>query len=356
MFVRQWKDLLGYPASRWGATIPEQWESICISLRDYRPIERSLQLDKVRKWELVSALQKSIRRGEKLLSLRLVSAMTCMPEEYGYFWRRICVIACEDVGFADDLLTTFVVACATIFPPKSTGHLTYGLWCFLVEQLCDRPNRSRVYCSLSIVETAILQGELPELTEKDLLIVAAITKRAASVEDATSPWTYWLGKNDWRGEGMLKFVGMELPFDIEVSSQPVRHYQVILDLPSYAYDMHTRIGLAVLKKLVRGIDKTDLRDFFKQHPSRNPHKTLGSALFFEEGGLISGELIYEPLISLEQRLFAHQNGLSLQQWWDLRALIRMALIDGLIDRVREEQLRNHYRDQDLQLIAKTGAP
>ena len=38
---------------------------------------------------------------------------------------------------------------------------------------------------------------------------------------------------------------------------------------------------------------------------------LGEALFFVEGGCIRGELIYEPLCCLEQRLFAYQFGLSL---------------------------------------------
>ena len=31
-------------------------------------------------------------------TLHLLSAIEGMPEEYAYFWRRLCVIACEDVG------------------------------------------------------------------------------------------------------------------------------------------------------------------------------------------------------------------------------------------------------------------
>jgi replication-associated recombination protein RarA len=54
---------------------------------------------------LVSAFQKAIRRGDKVMALPLVSAMHSLPEEYGYFWKRLWVIACEDVGLADDTLT-----------------------------------------------------------------------------------------------------------------------------------------------------------------------------------------------------------------------------------------------------------
>jgi replication-associated recombination protein RarA len=52
--------------------------------------------------------------------------MDSMPEEYAYFWRRLCVIACEDVGPADDVLASFVVACATVFPPKRTAGANDG--------------------------------------------------------------------------------------------------------------------------------------------------------------------------------------------------------------------------------------
>lgn len=92
--------------------------SLCAGLRDYEAPRRSLVISKERKWELVSALQKSIRRGNKQVALCLVSAMDGMPDEYAYFWRRLCVIACEDVGLADDVLASFVVVCATIFAPK----------------------------------------------------------------------------------------------------------------------------------------------------------------------------------------------------------------------------------------------
>ena len=54
----------------------------------------------------------AISRGDKAMALHLASAMYNMPGEGAYFLRRLCVIACEDVGPADDILTSFVIACA----------------------------------------------------------------------------------------------------------------------------------------------------------------------------------------------------------------------------------------------------
>ena len=131
---------------------------------------------------------------------------------------------------------------------------------------------------------------------------------------------------------------------------------MLLDLPSYCYDMHTRVGLMMLKRLVQGVQGAEgIKEFFQQNKVKSAHKALGEALFFVEGGRIQGELIYEQLCALEQRLFAHQFGLSLNEWDDLRFLVEKALLEGVIDRVREEVLRQHYAQEKLQLIAQEGA-
>jgi replication-associated recombination protein RarA len=139
MLSAKFHELLRYPQS-WGIAISDRWVSLCNGLRDYEAPCRSLTISKERKWELVSALQKSIRRADKQMAVRLVSAMDTMPEEYAYCWRRLCVIACEDVGPADDVLASFVVACATVFPPKKIAGENYRLICFLAEQMCELSN------------------------------------------------------------------------------------------------------------------------------------------------------------------------------------------------------------------------
>ncbi len=314
--------LYRYPDVMWAKRVSDRWVFLCDSLRQYDPPQGRLLLARERKWELVSAFQKSIRRGEKEISLYLLSAIDGMPEEHAYFWRRFCVIACEDVGPADDTLAAFVVACSTVFPPKKTGSKNYDLFCFLAEQMCDLSTRSRIYCSYGVIEPAAMKCELPELRAEDEPIVSAIMHQTTSVKCTENSWLEWQRKNDWRAEGLLRFVGLTLPLELTRVQTPVPPYKMLFDLPSFCYDMHTRVGLKALQRLVKGTAGADgIRDFFRENKIGNAHRALGMALFFAEGGRIKGELIYESLCCLEQRLFAHQYGLPLNTWLELRVLV-----------------------------------
>jgi hypothetical protein len=348
MFDRQIEELARYPSKWWGEDPSDRWVSLCSGIRGYRPPDRTLTLDGSRKWELVSAFQKSIRRAEKTTALRLVSAMDSMPGEYAYFWKRLCVIACEDIGPADDVLASFVVACATVFPPKATGSKNYDLFCFLSEQMCDLPHRSRIYCSCGIIEPAAISSTLPELEPGDGEIISAILACKGLVQRAETPWRAWQKKNDWRTQGLLRFVGFTPLLELTIDDTPVPPSKILFDLPSYSYDMYTRVGLAVLRWLMRDAKGAEgLRDLLRENKMKAPQKGLGEALFFLEGGRIHGELFYEPLRSLEQRFFARQYGLSLKTWLELQVLMAKALQDGIIDRLREEVLQQFYGNLQL---------
>ena len=345
--------LANYPKSSWGQPVSSKWASLCESLRNYLPPRKTLVLRIERKWELVSALQKSVRRGDKQMALRLVSAMESMPAEYAYFWRRLCVTALEDIGPADDTLAAFMTACSTLFSPKKTGSENYDLFCFFVEQMCDLSARSRVYCSYSIIEAAVSKASLPELSAKDEEIISAIIYCKASVQAPRNLWEEWQKKNDWRAEGMLKFVGLTLPEEMCRRQVQVPPPRLLFDLPSYCYDMHTRVGLETLKRFVAGIRGAEgLRDFFKENKVRSSHRALGAALFFAEGGRIRSELIYDPLCCLEQRLFAHQSNLPLSAWLSLQTLMEEALEHGLMDQVRGEVLGQFYGRENCNQLQK----
>lgn len=344
MTSAQFEELVTYPESRWNEPTSNRWLSLCSSMRDYQGPARNLVMKNIeRKWELVSAFQKSIRRGDKVMALRLISAMDSMPKEYAYFWRRLCVIACEDVGPADDVLASFVAACNTVFPPKRTGNNSYDLFCFLAEQMCDLADRSRIYCSYGAIEPAAIKSALPELLSEDKPIISAILQRRADVLAAESRWKAWQRKNDWRAEGLLRFVGLTLPLEMTRVEAPVPPYKMLFDLPSYCYDMHTRVGLRVLHRLVQGVEGAkSIKDFFHQNNVKHAHKVVGEALFFAEGGRIRSELIYQSLSALEQRVFAHGFGLPLNKWLHLRELVEEALQQGVVDRTREEVLHQFY--------------
>jgi hypothetical protein len=343
--------LLNYPEHQWGTSACQRWRQLANGLPEYRAPSREFALDEDRKWELVSAFQKSIRRAEKATALRLASAMHQMAGEHGYFWRRLCVIACEDVGPADDTLAKFVVASATLMAPRRNGEENYRLWCFLVEEMCCLPIRSRIYCSYASLDTAIDRGELPPLDASDAQIIDSIVERKKEVLTSEALWPRWQRKNDWRAEGLLRFVNMPRPTSVTIDETPAPAHKMLLDLPSYSFDMHTRVGLEMLRRLAQGIPGAEaIRDVLRRYQVKNAHRALGSALFWVEGGRIRRELLSEPLISLEQRFFAHKHGLPLDEWWKLRSLVQNALETGLVDRLREEVLGRFYGQEKLQLV------
>jgi|HubBroStandDraft_1064217.scaffolds.fasta_scaffold35903_2 hypothetical protein len=343
MSVSRFNELLEYPSRSWNRASSVRWESLCAQMCAYQAPSRDLKLPRERKWELVSALQKSIRRGEKSVALRLVSAMDNVPEEYGYFWRRLCVIACEDIGPADDELVTFFVACSSIFTPKRTGSKTCDIFCFLVESLCDLSARSRIYCSMSVIEATAAEGNVPELSEEDRQIVSAILQRKAAMLTPMNAWEEWQSKNDWRAEKMLRFVGLTLPTEMFSVRLPIPAYTMLFDLPSYCYDMHTRTGQEVLSRLMRGdFGATAIKDFICRRKVKGALKALGEALFFVEGARLKGEMLYPSLSRLEQLVIAHHHGLSLSEFLALQRLVLDALNGGIINQIREEVLRKAF--------------
>jgi hypothetical protein len=134
-----------------------------------------------------------------------------------------------------------------------------------------------------------LQSELPELLVEDQSIVSAIMQWKSAVQAAKNPWREWQKKNDWRAEGLLKFVGLRLPLPMIQIDTPIPPSKLLFDLPSCCYDVHTRVGLNVLQRLVRGVNGAEgIKDFFQENEIRNAHRALGEVLFSVEGGRIRG--------------------------------------------------------------------
>jgi hypothetical protein len=343
--LTRFQELLAYPSRNWDEPASTRWFSLCARMRDYEAPSKQLAISKKQKWELISAFQKSIRRGDKLMALRLTSAMDKMPEEYGYFWKRLCVIACEDIGPADDLLATFVTACEAVYSARKADGVYYDLVCFLTEEMCDLSNRSRIYCSYSMIDTMLSTTCLPEYSVEDREIISAITQRKASLLEPKSRWEEWLKKNDWRAGQLLRFIGLTLPMEMTGVQLAVPQHRMLFGLPSYCYDMHTRVGLEMLRRIVRGVrGAEEIAELLERNKVQNAHRVLGDALFFVEGGRIQGELIYGSVCCLEQRLSAHRYGLTLNDWLHLQMIAHDALVSGIVDRVREDVLRQFYSE------------
>ncbi|MBI5006428.1 MAG: hypothetical protein HZB95_04810 [Nitrosomonadales bacterium] len=109
------------------------------------------------KWLLVSNLQKSVRRG--LVRTAQATALRMLEIEPEYFWRRLPVIALEDIGFGNpalclDVLKTF---------RREALHRQLGVErvaLYFVEQLASSL-KSRLLCeALVMVEYSVRQEEL----------------------------------------------------------------------------------------------------------------------------------------------------------------------------------------------------
>jgi hypothetical protein len=349
-------ELGGFPERHWEIASTRRWDDLCCGLRDYVPPRRLFSLPHIHKWEVVSAFQKAVRRGDGNTALKTVSAMSGMSEQYRYFWRRFCVVACEDIGPADETLALFVVACSIVFPPSRAAEQLYGILCFLAEQMCGIASRSRIYCSLSVVETLATSAPIT-YEQADTPIFDALEARVAEIMAPRTPFDEWLRRNDWRTERLLRYIGVSLPFEMTRVQVPIPPYTLLCGLPSYCYDMHTRVGLEMLRKLVRGVDGSEhIRDLLARYTVSSSHRVLGDALFFVEGGRIAGELIYQPLCSLEQRISAGRYGLPLEAWSELKCLVKEALDNGVVDRVREQVLNSVYGGpcRQLQLFEQSG--
>jgi hypothetical protein len=57
----------------------------------------------------------------------------------------------------------------------------------------------------------------------------------------------------------LRFVGLSLPVKRVSVTTPIPPFKLLMALPSYCYDMHTRIGLAVLKWMTLRCLRHELR-------------------------------------------------------------------------------------------------
>jgi hypothetical protein len=341
--------LLSVPAKEWGQVAQLSWRTLCEELAAYRWTGTSQPFPFARKWELASALQKCIRRGDGNGSRELIAMIAGTGPERTYFWRRLPVIACEDVGSGAFELTRFVVACSRTFTPKKSKDVLMTVLAFLVEKLCEASERSRTACSLACIAELAAKGNVPDHSEpEDEEIFASLTRRALLLDRPDSAWRQWQRTNDWRGARLLRFLDFQLPFPVEsVEGLPSACSQ-LHGLPSYSYDLYTRAGREMLRQLLSGpAGAEDVRKILQSPRVKDPLIAAGEALFFAEGGYVKDEQAYACVNDLTQRLFAARFGLSTTKWEQLRGAMNRAIKSGTIDRLRAFELNMRYAQASL---------
>ncbi len=336
--------LLSYPDHAWRRPRTPRWVHLTTQLANWDPPKPDLEVanPQERKWELVSALQKCIRRGHADWAQRVMGAM-CLrePKDRQYLWRRVVTTACEDVGYGDLELMRFVVACSTLWRPSSDEHSTRTALSFLTAEMCNT-KRSRVLCQLSLLEDWTIHERLTPGAATPwegfvLSVIGELSDKQQAHWQGVGP--SWALKHNWRAENLLKFSEYPLPLSVVPMLQDVPTSQVLHDLPDFAYDMHTRIGNRVRARLC---GESGLKEFFLQHPTRHRTKAIGWALFMLEGGLIPGGLIDPRLSALEERCLALNFGWDVLTWRAFKVVVAGLMKTGVVNATRRQALIETY--------------
>jgi len=285
-------------------------------------------------WLATSALQKSIRRGLQLPALLATSFL--LDRQPDRFWRRIVVIALEDVGIGDLQLVHEVLA---ISGRKQWRAERGGDWSFaanLVVRMCEAP-KSRDACD------ALVNADLhPELREQRSAFLDLGTD---TLSDIVAAEGRPLGERTlaaWLVAGTKRFPALNLPTrigsfgdlldiyeamgvrpdvlstaqmgstrtieghplslpliwllaassgEIDVRKQNLPDAPMIGGWPAFALDMHTMLGKRAIRRFqreCREIDQLALRWL-----PRDQHELfVGTLLFRFEGENVDQRLVY----------------------------------------------------------------
>ena len=291
------------------------------------PRPRPLNIDP---YLAMSLMQKAIRRGHEELALG--SAATLLQSSPDRFWRRLGIIAFEDIGLGDFDAVAMTTAALGAKRWRATVRGEWAVGATLVRRLCSTL-KCRASDDLLVVceqhphhEEARLK--LTYLPIDDLLKRA--TSRAELVERALAIW-YAVGTARYRSSvlrerrgdpqtvfdllsergcpdtvvevcrtGLTK-CGVILPAFLLILwpeyQRSVRHGEpddipedeMIGNIPSWAIDMFTRAGKQAITRFLSVPCET--RRWLQEHlPPNERRRVLGDMIFRVEGGLVDRRL------------------------------------------------------------------
>lgn len=290
------------------------------------------------KWLLASNLQKAIRRG--LTRSAVATATKLLTVDAPYVWRRLLVIAYEDVGFGDlqlcfDLLKTF---------RREALHRDIGpdrVAAYFADRL-SQALKSRALCDgIAMLEFSVKRGQHERrcirLTDDQLIAMACsadtpvmirvaalrhicgyrevvngsyrtgiparpelMREVARRVELSEMTTTLFLS-----GQGVSESLNIPLPMvsqmvrATEVSEQKAKQvFKGKNGLQYCALDRHTRAGKRGFATLAREVKA--VRKFFDRRPGLNAVAVLGVAVFIIEGSGLNRWLVFDGANSLRQ--------------------------------------------------------
>jgi hypothetical protein len=328
------------------------------------------------KWIMSSCMQKSVRRQDTETAIRAATSLWLQDRQN--FWRRLHIIACEDVSIGDvETVVKVLTATASSAWRRQVGDLRVGL--YLTRLLCESV-KSRATDELYIcLERAKCHSALRErfARAKDSLLVdyASDTEeplatrvlalwylagtqkfpselmppRTGSLEEAmkilrslkkippglVESCIGVMGKTQWPLSAFVPFIYQEVQKQkgqMQVKKNPLPPSPTVEEIPLHCCDMFTRTGQSSLRQLQRTVHELQAFNI----------KQLGTALFYCEGGLLDKTLTSPFLQELQlagEMADAESVGLDVPDYLGLRdCLIRHA---DTLNHIRREQLQRY---------------
>lgn len=241
------------------------------------------------KWRYVSCLQKSVRRGH--WQSALIAADALLAVDPRYCWRRLKVIALEDVGLAAP------VECALVLQAVRDSNFR--------RKLGERR------CLAALVDglaTAVKDRSLTHLLLLNHNRPPPPPMWAKYVDSLELPWLIaYLAKRGRSAEKLGVQVPLlydRMPSETEVITLPPDPYgdEIIAGLPACAFDQHTSEGKRSIAYFTVACNA--VREFYERNRI-DKLKTAGIALFFLEGRVLDRKLEWAGRTELcaESRVF-----------------------------------------------------
>ncbi len=331
----------------------------------------------------LSALQKAIRRGHQELALR--AAMNLMIGGPHAIWRRLGIIAFEDIGVAHIDAVGWVTV--VMIGKREVRKRLGGEWRvadFLIRTLCRSAKCRATDDLVHLIERdpalAEMRDELPGLSLRERIRLA--TTSTGGIESQGLATWFAIGTDKIASYALAEVPGCpENTFDalrdadypgsaVEIGRMGLKRTGCIISgvfpllyrargtgehptqddpfpaetmigsIPSWVLDKHTRGGLAAFGRYRRRSER--MKAFLAEHadPTANLNRLVGGLVFHIESGLVRNRLIWEGGCRLRHAADLTQVGLPPEVVPEAFSILRDEI--GLLNRCRADVMPDFY--------------
>lgn len=323
-----------------------------------------------------SQLQKGIRRGDELNALTAARILLLVGAQG--FWRRLCIIALEDIGIANVPLVAQVHLAEKdrALRKRLGGQEKVGL--ALVAAMCasakDRSTDDLID-AMGSPSLSCLKAEIAELSETELLDVvtsdtASIHRRAIAASELSSFRTVAARAKDWSrllerlpedvlspcvkatAQLGLQRTKSEMALWLALLARERPHNPVtatddfpaaidLHELPSWVLDGHTRLGLHAFRFYIKRSAR--IATFLKNWSTCDvsPAKTVAGLVFRTESAQLANRLVWETGDQLKREAFGNRPGLPPEASAEGLSIVRREF--DLVNECRADAVRVYLR-------------